>query len=196
MTKPSRQSDYRRDRHALRHSLTMALDLNGLDALIDELGENAREAIRPASQAAAQVLYDEVKANAERIKKKSGNLASSIYQVYSTMLSGPSNAVYHVSWNSKKAPHGGLVEYGHLQRYRYYKGADGQIRPMVRPGMDGKPRPKGRASQAEKDAYYIPLPTPIQVPARPFVRPAIDKFEAAMKAAEAELRKRILDGKK
>lgn len=174
----------------------MAVDLSGLDALIDELGENAREAIRPAAQAAAQVLYDAVKDNVSRIKAKTGSLDGSIYQVYSTMLSGPTNAVYHVSWNSKEAPHGGLIEYGHLQRYRYYKGADGKIRPMVRPGMDGKPRPKGRASQAAKDAYYVALPTPIQVPAQPFIRPAMDKFDAAVKAAEAELRRRILDGQK
>lgn len=178
------------------NSLTIKADLGGLNSFIDELAENAKDAIRPASQAAIQVLYDEVKANVARIKKKSGNLDRAIYQAFSESNSDAQHAVYQVSWNAKKAPHGGLVEYGHLQRYRYYKGADGQIRPMVRPGMDGKPKPKGRASQAEKDAYYVPLPTPIQVPARPFIRPAVDKFGAAMKAAEAELRKRTLDGKK
>jgi hypothetical protein len=102
--------------------------------------------------------------------------------------------VYHVSWNAKKAPHGGLVEWGHLQRYRYYRGADGQIRPMVRPGMDSSKRPGRRASQAAKDAYYVPLPTPIQVPAKAFVRRSVDKFPQAYAAAEAELLRRLNGG--
>lgn len=176
-------------------SLTVALDLSGLNSLIDTLGANAKEAIRPAAQAAAQVLYDAVKANVGRIGRKTGNLERSIYQAFSPEQSGPGVATYRVSWNAKKAPHGGLVEYGHLQRYRYYKGNDGKIRPMVRPGMEGKPRPSRRASQAVKDAYYVPLPTPVQVAARPFIRPAVDKFGAAMEAAKAELLRRIDAGR-
>ncbi len=179
-----------------RNSLTVTADLSGLDAYLDELGANAREAIRPASQAAAQVLYDDVKANVARIRRVSGNLSRAIYQVYSKANSNQSRAVYHVSWNARTAPHGGLVEYGHLQRYRYYKGADGKIRPMVRPGQDGKPRPGRHASQAAKDAYYVPLPAPVQVAARPFIRPAIDKFNVAMEAAKRELVRRTLEGNK
>lgn len=178
------------------NSVTMRTSMGGFNALIDELGENAKKAIRPAAQAAIQVIYAEVQANVGKIKRKTGNLASSIYQVYSATKSSPHSAVYHLSWNAKKAPHAGLVEYGHLQRYQYYKGSDGQIRPMVRPSMQGKPKPGRRASQAAKDAYYVPLPTPIQVPAKAFMRGALDKLPAAMKAAEDELRKRIIEGSK
>jgi len=177
-----------------RNSVTIKADLRALNAAIDALGMNAQQAVRPAAQAAAQVLYDDVKANVNKIKKKSGNLANAIYQVYSKTNSGPGHATYHVSWNAKTAPHAGLVEYGHLQRYRYYKGADGQIRPMVRPGMDGTKRPGRRATQAQKDAYYVTLPQPVQVAARPFMRPAIDKFDKALKAAQEELSRRILYG--
>lgn len=177
-----------------RNSVTIKADLSSLNASIDALAMNAQQAVRPAAQAAAQVLYDEVKANVNKIKKKTGNLASSIYQVYSKANSTEGRATYHVSWNASKAPHGGLVEYGHLQRYRYYKGADGQIRPMVRPGMDGSKRPGRRASQAQKDAYYVTLPQPVQVAARPFIRPAMDKFDKALKAAQEELTRRILNG--
>lgn len=166
-------------------------NIDGFLAQINVMEVAVFDAARPAAQAAAQVLYDEVGRNVAKIGKKTGNLASAIYQAYSADNSGQGFATYHVSWNARKAPHGGLVEFGHLQRYRYYKGADGKIRPMVRPGMEGKPRPSRRASQAIKDAYYVPLPTPRQVPAKPFIRPAASKFNAAIAAAIAELYRRI-----
>jgi hypothetical protein len=175
------------------NSLTVGVNLDGLDALLAGLADDAAKAVRPAAQAAAQVLYDAVKSNVARINRKTGLLEKSIYQVYSKSNSTPfKKATYHVSWNARTAPHGGLVEYGHLQRYRYYKDNQGRIRPMVRPGMDGKPRPGRNASQAAKDAYYVPLPQPVQVAARPFIRPAIDKFDAAAKAAEAVLISRLM----
>jgi HK97 gp10 family phage protein len=170
-----------------RNTFTAKADLSGLDALFNQLGDDLDAAVRPASQAAAQVLYDEVKKNVQALGKKTGNLDRSIYQKFSTSNSRAGVAIYHVSWNAKKAPHGGLVENGYLQRYRYYKGSDGQVRPMVRPGMDGKPRPARRAAQAVKDAYYVTLPTPIQVPAKAFVRRAQSKIDAAFLAAEDRL---------
>lgn len=190
MTKPSRIPSNRAAKYHGKNSVTMGVDTSGLDAYFDQLGDELDQAVRPAAQAGAQVLYDEAKRNAEAIRR-SGRLSSAIYQVYSADNSGDGRATYHVSWNAAKAPHASLVEYGHLQRYRYYKGADGQVRPMVRPGMDGSKRPSRRASQAEKDAYYVTLPTPIQVPAKAFMRRAMDKFPAAYAAAEAELLRRI-----
>lgn len=172
-------------------SFSINANISGWMAQIDTLQATVESAARPAAQAAAQVLYDEVGRNVGKIGKKTGNLASAIYQAFSADHSGNGFATYHVSWNAKKAPHGGLVEFGHLQRYRYYQGADGKVRPMVRPGMEGKPRPGRRASQAVKDAYYVPLPTPRQVAAKPFVRPAASKFDVAIEAAKAELYKRI-----
>lgn len=173
-------------------SLTIGVNLDGLNSLIDALAGEAKEAIRPAAQAAAQVLYDNVKGNVEKIGRKTGNLASSIYQVYSESNSNENRAVYQVSWNAKKAPHGGLVEYGHLQRYAVYQRRDGKFITRVRAGMKGKRKPPRRASQATKDAYYVPLPQPVQVAAKPFIRPAIDKFDAAAKAAELSLINRLL----
>lgn len=172
-------------------SITINTDLSGLNAMLDELGAAVEEATRPAAQAAAQVLYNEVQANVAKIGRKTGNLASSIYQAYSKDNSGDGRATYHVSWNAAKAPHGTLVEYGHLQRYRYYQRPDGQVRPMVRAGMEGKPKPGRHASQAAKDAYYVTLPSPVHIAARPFIRPATAKFGEAMEAAKAELFKRL-----
>lgn len=138
----------------------------GLNSLLDELGDTVGEAVRPASQAGAQVLYDQVQANVAGIGKVTGNLAASIYQVYSKANSeDKQRATYHVSWNAKKAPHGHLVEYGHIMRYKTVIATKG-------------PR-KGKWVTIKA----IPLAAPKQVGARPFVRPAISKFPLAVEAA-------------
>lgn len=62
----------------------------------------------------ANVIYAEVKLNAAppRLGRKTGNLESAIYQVYSPERSTAERKVYKISWNHKKAPHGGLIEFG------------------------------------------------------------------------------------
>jgi len=177
-------------------SLTIRADMGDLDRFLNSLGDNIEAAMRPAAQAGAQVLYEQVLSNVRRLRRYTGNLERSIYQAYSADNSGPFRATYHVSWNAKKAPHGILVEYGHLQRYRYYKDKFGNVRPMVRPGMQGKPPPKRRASQAIKDAYYVTLPVPIQVPARSFLRNATSAFPRAHDAMEKVLIQKFAEGLK
>ncbi|UBB16136.1 HK97 gp10 family phage protein [Comamonas odontotermitis] len=164
-------------------------DLGGMFDGLDALEEDIEQAIRPAAQAGAQVLYDRVKLNVSTMGRVTGNLDRSIYQAYS-----PENSVeglrveYHVSWNHKKAPHGHLLEFGWMQRYRMRPDGMG---PMVRPGMDGTKKPGRRASQAEKDAYYVPLPTPKQIPGFAFVRSASSSITAAQDAARDELWRRL-----
>ena len=152
-------------------SFSVKVDLSQFN--IDGLHEATEEAARPAAQAGAQVLYDEVKSNVAKIKKKTGNLAASIYQAYSRDNSGKGRATYHISWNAKKAPHGHLVEFGHLQRYEVT--FDKQTRRFI----------------THKDK---PLPQPRLVAARPFIRPAMAKMPAAEQAIRArfaeELKKR------
>lgn len=150
-------------------SLTITSNTDALDSLLDELADGAEAAARPAAQAGAQVLYDAVMRNVASIGNVTGNLSRSIYQVYSKDQSGEGIATYHVSWNHVKAPHGWLVENGHLQRYKVYLGKDGKW-------------------YTNKSA---PLPVPKHVGARPFVRPAQAMFPQALDAAEAELLKRI-----
>lgn len=82
--------------------------------------------------AMARVMYHEVKLNASGIKPDgpgvvTGNLLGSIYWVYSPELSNPDRKTYKVSWNYKKAPHGGLIEFG-------WSGAPAH--PFVRPAFD------------------------------------------------------------
>lgn len=156
-----------------RNTSTLTVDTSGFESLLNDLGAAAEEAVRPAAQAGAQVLYDAVKANVSKIGRVSGNLATAIYQAYSQTNSGPLTATYHVSWNHTKAPHGGLVEFGHWQRYQVVMTAKGWV-TLKRPGSVGKKKPRRRASQAEKDAYYMPRSGgPVYVPGKAFMRSAL-----------------------
>lgn len=170
------------------------VDLGGLNDFLRDLEDDVEQAIRPAAQAAAQVVYERVKINVQSLGSVTGNLLDSIYQAYSPEKSTDGQrAEYHISWNHKEAPHGHLVEWGYLQRYRYYKDNQGRVRPMVRPGMDGKKPPGRRASQERKNAYYVTLPTPKQVPGKAFIRSAQSSLPEAQKAAEAELWRRLFE---
>lgn len=168
-----------------RNTSTLSVDTSGFESLLNDLGVAAEEAVRPAAQAGAQVLYDAVKGNVSRIGRVSGNLAASIYQAYSQTNSGPLTATYHVSWNHTKAPHGGLVEFGHWQRYQIVRTKGGMLVTAVRPEKAGQSKPRRRASQAEKDAYYVPRPGgPVYVPGKAFMRGALATHSAqALEAA-------------
>jgi hypothetical protein len=152
------------------------------------------------AQAGAQFLYEEVLRNVAR-NTKSGNLAHAIYQAYSADNSGPGKATYHVSWRTGRgtfgdesgkttlptAPHGHLLEFGFIQRYAVHIGDDGNWYTVVKPSMRDKPKPKRRASQAEKDAYYVMRAGgPKQIAAQPFIRPVKYKAGLAIIAAKAK----------
>lgn len=143
------------------------IDISAADQLFDGVAVSCEQAARPAAQAGAQVLYDEVLRNVARLRRHTGNLARSIYQVYSRKNSGQAHAAYEISWNAQKAPHGHLVEFGHLQRYE----------------ISFDPNTKRFITHKDK-----PLPVPRHVAARPFIRPA----RARMPAAEEAMRQRYL----
>ena len=142
-------------------TFSIKVDLGDIDKMLDGVADACVEAARPAAQAGAQVLYDEVQRNVGRIRRHTGNLASSIYQAYSKDNSRAGVATYHISWNARKAPHGHLVEFGHLQRYEI------SFDPVTKRFITHKDRP---------------LPTPRHVAARPFIRPAMAKMPAAEEA--------------
>ena len=175
-------------------AFTINVPLAQIHGQVDRMEAAFAQAARPAAQAGAQVLYDAVVANVRRIRRVTGNLDRSIYQVFSRVRSTGGKAVYQISWNPRKAPHGHLVEFGHIQRYKMVKYRDGSIRPMVRPEKRGKRPPGRRASQAQKDAYYVLLPAMKQVAAQPFVRPAAGKIPQALAAAEKEFIRRVNGG--
>lgn len=161
----------------------LTVDISALEQDLAQLGDAMEEVARPAAQAMAQVYYDEFKRNIAAIPEKTGNLGRSAYQVYSRSNSGTGVASYHVSWNPRKAPHGHLVENGHVQRYVTYEGSDGNLYTAKRPEAYGKPKPRRGASQAERDRYYLPLATPKQIPARAPLRRAQQKTPQAVEAA-------------
>ncbi len=143
----------------VREALTFDLSevyakLEGMEAKIDA-------AIRPAAQAGAQVLYEEARRNAP---VKTGRLRDAIYQKFVEEESGPKKATYKVSWRTgmgssalPSAPHGHWFEYGWWQRYEMAKNEAGDfIGPMRQPGTENMKKPGKYASQAVKDAYWVP----------------------------------------
>ena len=105
------------------------------------------------------MLYEAVKVNVSSIGSVTGNLGRAVYQAFSPEHSIDGvQAQYHVSWNARKAPHGHLLERGWVQRYAVTIAKGGKWVTRVRPEAQGKPRPRRRATQAEKDAYYEPRP--------------------------------------
>ena len=141
---------------------TIKADIGGMLAGIDSLAADIDNAARPAAQAGAQVFYDQVVANVAGIRKKTGNLRRSIYQVYSKDRSAIGKAVYQIGWNAKKAPHGHLVEFGHLQRYEV------TYDPKTGRYFTHKDRPIA----------------PIQIAAKPFLNPAKSRAPQAQDAME------------
>ena len=105
-------------------SVSFFADASGIDGIsdfLDDLGETVKEAIRPVAQAGAQVFYDRVKLNVAGMGKVSGNLDRAIYQKYMDDHSvDGQRALYRISWNVVKAPHGRLLEHGWVQKYKVY----------------------------------------------------------------------------
>lgn len=144
-------------------SFNLSIDVRAFESEMEQLAERADKAVRPAAQAGAQVLYERVKVNVASLGRKTGNLDSSIYQAYSADNSNESNAVYHISWNATKAPHGHLVEWGYIKRWQSIM-------------INGKwVTLKNR-----------PLATPVQVPGKAFMRRAKDAIPMAEEAMRAK----------
>ena len=174
----------------------------------DYLRKIVQEAVIPATQAGAEVFYKEVKGRAQGFAD-TGNLVRSIYQYRNKDEQRPGHAQYKISWRKggkkidPKAPaglpiasHGILVEYGYIQRYASYVGSDGQWYTAIRGEMRNKPRPKRRASQAVKDAYYVARKGgPVQWLPRSFLRAGFYAAQSrAMEAARMEMQKQINRG--
>lgn len=158
-------------RRAGGKTFSLGIDTSSLDAYLDGLGDAAEEAVRPVAQAMIQVLYDRVNLNVAALGKWTGNLAASIYQVYSKDHSiAGAVATYHVSWNARKAPHGHLVEHGYIKRWKSYVGKDGKWYTLKNVPLEGGPK---------------------QIPGAAFVRRAAAAMPEALEAGKAELIRRM-----
>lgn len=106
-------------------------ELAGLRRDIREFGDTVKDQVAMAGAAAgAKVLYEEARELAPISEKahrfygraskrngvtyvfRPGNLRAAIYRAYSAEKSGDSRKEYRISWNSRKAPYGHMVEFG------------------------------------------------------------------------------------
>lgn len=143
-------------------SITGKLDTSQWNRVLEKLVGPARESLaRSMAVAGGTVLRDEAKARAPR---KSGKLASSIYLAYRDSESTGTVVMYSVTWNSSKAPHGHLLEFGH---WRYNKIVNGYPQKSL---INGKRSGRGPQDHGGPGAK-VP---PVWVPADPFLRPAYD----------------------
>lgn len=126
------------------------VDLKSAFAGLDALGGTvAKSLLRSMLVAGGKVYRDEAQLLAP---KKSGLLASSIYLAHKDGKSKGDLEVYSVTWNSKKAPHGHLVEFGHWDKAQlHYTPAH----PFLRPAYEGA---SVRAQTAMFDRAKVRLP--------------------------------------
>lgn len=160
--------------------MSFSLSLEGdLGAALDQLEERlVAEIVRPIARAGALVFYEEARhlvpvyqgapiTRKNGVKTTPGQLRDAIYHVYADRMSTDQHAVYQVSWNARKAPHGHLVEYGHWRVNKIVK------------------TPTGWAATKER------LATPVRVPAVGFMRRAGDRAQAAVEAMRKRAAEKI-----
>ena len=142
-------------------------DVSNLFNGLDRLEEKKTSLARSMAVAAGKVIRDEAKL---RAPVKSGRLRDAIYLAYNEKKSTAEHVVYRVSWNSKLAPHGHLVEFGHWRTNAVYVGKDGQW----------------HGSRHRINARWVP--------AHPFLRPAIEAtHQRAREAMLARGRERFAE---
>ena len=149
-------------------------DLSGLLAGLDKLAGPLRESLaRSMAVAGGKVLRDEAKLRAPVGTEEGGSiypgaLRDAIYLAFKEAKSTIGQVTYSVTWNSKKAPHGHLLEFGHWQPYVVRKTPTGYYTTKVK------------------------KETPTWTAAHPFLRPAIDAAGARAQAAMIERGKQRL----
>lgn len=149
-------------------SIEAKVDLSVVFDGLDKLGSSIKYSLaRSMAVAGGQVVRDEAKTLAP---VESGRLKSAIYLAYRDGESTDERIVYSVSWNSKSAPHGHLLEFGH---WRYNKIIKGVPQKSL---INGKTRGSGPQDHGGEGA----LDVPVWVPAHPFLRPALDATRGTM----------------
>lgn len=197
--------------------LKVDFDAGKLLSKFDGLEEKLKDAIRPAAFAGSDVLYKEVRQRALTIGG-SKRLQDSIYQKFVVDSKGGvlgESATYHISWRKQrsktnvkgeKSADAGLpyttigfwIEFGRWQRYMVRTGKNGEWYTVVRPEMKGKPVPKRGASQAVKDAYWMPRKDgPVFWLPKSFLRSGYDaKREEAIQASKDRMKELVLEALK
>ena len=160
-------------------SIQAKADLSSAFAGLDKLAGPLRVSLaRSMGVAAGTVFRDEAKRQApignqgadEGISPYPGALKESIYLAFNEGATTDARVVYAVSWNSKIAPHGHWIEFGHWRVNELVPIGDGGLWIATEQRLDN----------------------PVWVPAQPFMRPALEgRRDAAMQAASARARARL-----
>jgi hypothetical protein len=120
------------------------VDISEVTAGFAALADMKESLARTMGVAMGQEVRDEAKIRAPVLKpenrgtdnQRAGLLRDSIYLAYDkrrTAIAGGSYR-YVVSWNSQRAPHGHLAEFGHWLTYQYAQTEDGEYytpKPLV-----------------------------------------------------------------
>lgn len=182
--------------------LKLEFDIGPMLAQVDRLEAVIKSAIRPAAFAASETFYKEVQIRA--MSAGGTGLHAAIYQKFvidtATGTTGDS-ATYHISWRKQRArvnvkgvksadaglPYstiGYWMEFGRWQRYMVRTDKNGDWYTVARPESKDKPVPKRGASQAEKDAYWMPRKGGAVFHApRSFLRASYDAMQATASQA-------------
>lgn len=135
-------------------------DFSEWEVFFDKLEGPVRESLaRRMGVEGGVLLRDAAKSNArmganEEGLPPRGVLADAIILAYDKRGSSTTMFSYNVAWDSKRARHGHLVEFGHWQTHVAYKAANGEW-------------------YTRKD---MPLDVPKWIPARPFLGPTGDSY--------------------
>lgn len=179
---------------------------DNINQMLSALEGRVEDALRPTAQAGAQVFYEALLSEYDRlVKNKTFNLRNAIYQAYRDQDSSKNVKFYGVSWagsskkSQKASQHGHLIEFGHWQPYALVKNKRGEWVTAVQKGAK---RPSAKDArhwtQAQRDAYFVRRPGgPLWVAPRPFMRNTMNSAanqQRAYAAMAKEISKRFGGG--
>ena len=122
---------------------------------LTQLGSDLNQhVLRSAARAGALVFYDRIKQN---VPVKTGKMKENVYHKFVKEVETKNYKMYKVGVNQTQtgAPHLWWMEYGHIFYYSVRLKEDGEFVTLVRPEMQGKPKPGRKASRETKDAYFV-----------------------------------------
>lgn len=170
------------------------IDMGDILKGLNRMKEAKEPVARAMGVAMGQEVRDEAKSRAPVLKpgnegydgQVEGTLRDNIYLAFDNRkyVLNPNVYTYTVSWNSFRAAHGHLLEFGFEQPYRVVRGGGGL---WFTPLTGGK-RAKGR------NTGFIRPDGPLKIEPQPFLGPAFDaKFNGLMSIAASAGRQKFTE---
>lgn len=169
-----------------------SVDMSEVIDGLSRLGEAKEPVARSMGVAMGRVVRDEAKARAPVLKpgnegydgQVEGTLRDNIYLAFDDRkyVLNPNTYTYTVSWNSFRAAHGHLMEFGFEQPYQVTQDGSGVWYTPLTGGKGAKGRNTG----------YLRPEGPLKVEPQPFLGPAFDaKFNTLLTVATEAGRKKF-----